>query len=311
MVKKKISASSVRRLPSRSRGWRRILIPLGILGIAAGVFFFRSPALILSDVYFDALYGPQRALIRQVGLSIRLFRQVKKVLIAENTSAEATVFALEAKSRRPWAVLGHQRYSPGLEQYALLHPGVPVSIVRDEAPPEGKTGEGAAELVYPDIRLNSWRMGRAAALLAGENGGVALVFQDGNFPVNREAFLAGLQEDGGDLDLVTLDSFSGYGSWDRVSCVVLGGLANAYLEQRDGIPGILYTWMDPALSPFRVKVVVDDSVWALALQCFSPLATGGYRTVQAGFSIPWGRGDAGLRKKLKKAILEQIPARFP
>jgi hypothetical protein len=285
---------------------------LVILGAALGVFFIRGPALILSDAYFDALYGPRRALIRQAGLSLRLFRRVKKVLIAENTSPEATVFAIEAASHRPWAVLGHQRYALGLEEYALQHPGVLVSIVRDAPAGEENAETGAAELVFPDTRLNSWRMGRAAALLAGEDRGTVLVFQEGgDFPVNREAFLAGLQESGGDFDLITLDSFSGYSSWNRVSCAVLGGSASAYLDRKDSTPGILYTWMDPALSPSRIKITVDDSVWALALQCFSPWA-GTPRMVQAGFTIPRGRvGDSELRKKLKNAFLEQIPGRFP
>jgi hypothetical protein len=69
--------------------------------------------------------------------------------------------------------------------------------------------------------------------------------------------------------------------------------------------------MDPALSSSTVKVVVDDSVWALALQCFRPDA-GTPRVVQAEFTIPQGRvGDSELREKLKKALLEQIPGRFP
>jgi hypothetical protein len=296
----------------RRRPFLLVICPvLVILGAALGVFFIRGPALILSDSYFEALYGPRRVLIRQAGLSLRLFRRVKKVLVAENTDPAATVFALEAASRRPWAVLGHQRYGPGLEEYALRHPGVMVSIVQDAPVGEENAETGAAELVYSDTRLNSWRMGRAAALLADENQGTVLVFQDGgDFPVNREVFLAGLREDGGEFDLIILNSASGYGSWGPVSCVVLGGPAGAYLDRKDSIPGIFYTWMDPALSPSRVKIIVDDSVWALALQCFSP-RTGAPRLLQADFSVPRGRGDAELRKKLKNAVLEQIPGMFP
>jgi hypothetical protein len=287
-------------------------VPVLVLGIMAGVFFCRSPVLVLSDAIFDALYGPRRALIRQTGLSLRLFRQVKRVMIAENANPEATVFAIEEKEKRPWVVLGPARYSRGLEQYARQHPDVWVSIVQETAAPlAGGDNTAEAEQVFPDTRLNSWRAGCCAALLAGETTGTVLIFQDAqDFPVNRQAFLAGLQRENENLTPVYLNSASDYPFWDRVRLVVLGGPANFYLDRRDAIPAILYSWTDPALSSSAVKVIIDDSLWAAALQSFhSPDAS---RTAAADFRIPWGRiGEGELKKKLKRAFLAEIPAGSP
>jgi hypothetical protein len=292
-------------------------LPALVLGLGAAVFFSRPPALILSDAGFDVLYGAGRTLARQAGLSARLFRQVKRVTIAENANPEAVAFAVEEKAKRPWAVFGHARYSQGLEQYARQHPEVRVAIAREEPPPPAGTvlGEPSgggplpegpqADIVYHDVPLNSRRAGRYAALLAGEDPGVVLVFQDSrNFPVDREAFLAGLREERENLNPVYLDAAGDYPAWDLVRCVVLGGPAKAYLERKDAIPALFFSWMDPALSSSNVKIVGDDSLWALARGVFAPSGgeDGGPETVPADFIVLENRiRDPGLRRELKKA----------
>lgn len=288
------------------RGVVFIGLPVLILGLAAVFFFSRPPALILSDAGFDSLYGLRRTLIRQAGLSLRLFRRVKRVTIAENANPEAAAFAIEDRERRPWAVLGPFRYSQGLEQYARQHPEVRVTIIR-EAPPEEEGGppSGGAGAVYHDVPLNSRRAGRYAALLAGDQAGIVLVFQDGlNFPLDRAAFLAGLREEREDLSPVYVNCSGDYASWDQVLCVVLGGPATAYLERKDAIPALLYSWMDPALSSSNIKILSDDSPWALAFKTFSAAGgeNDGYRTAPADFIVLGNRiEDPELRKKLKKA----------
>ncbi|MDR1025615.1 MAG: hypothetical protein LBL56_07795, partial [Treponema sp.] len=256
----------------------------------------------------------------QTGLSLRLFRRVERVTIVENADPEALVFAIEEKETRPWAVLGHSRYLRGLEQYARQRPDVRVTLVGGDPDSSGvlnlgDPGGGGLDLVFPDAPLNSWRAGRCAALLAGETGGIVLVFQEGwNFPVHREAFLAGLRAENENLVPVYLTPSSAYPSWEQVRCVVLGGPAEAYLGQDIGIPSLLYSWMDSALSPSRVKVIGDDSPWALAYQALRTPPGGGdspYRSIPARFRIPRGRiGDRELRERLKKAFDSPAPPGF-
>jgi hypothetical protein len=297
-------------LPKRRAG---IILFSFAIPVALAVFFLsRPPALILSDAGFDALYGPRRTLFRQTGLSLRLFRRVKRILVAEDANPEATVFALEEGAAAPWAVLGHSRYQRGLDLYARQYPDVRVILIREDSPPDPAEAAPGPESVFIDTRLNSWRAGRCAAMLAGEGSGEILVFQDRqDFPVNQEAFLAGLREENGALIPRYLSGSADYSSWDEVRCVVIGGPGDLYFNRSGEIPALLFTWMDPALSPRGVKITGDDSPWALAPEAFrSPDGdSGGYRSLSAKFTVLRGRvGDGELRKKLKKAVHLQIPA---
>jgi hypothetical protein len=283
--------------------------------VSAAVFFLsRPPVLILSDAGFDALYGPWRVMRRQAEFSLRLFRRVKRVPVAEDANPEAAVFAVEGAAARPWAVLGHSRYLQGLEQYARRHPEIRVIIIR-EGPGSGAP-EAGPEYVFMDTRLNSLQAGRCAAMLAAGGEGEILVFQDGrDFPVNREAFLAGLREENKALIPVYLDNSADYSSWDRVRCVVLGGPADFYFNRNSEIPALLFTWMDPALFPSTVKITADDSPWTLALRVLDPPGeenSGEYRILPAKFTLLRGRvGDEDLRKKLKKEAYLQFPVSLP
>jgi hypothetical protein len=299
----------------------RLLIGAAFLILAAaGFFFLRPPALLVGDAGFDLIYGPMRTLGGRVGLSLRLFRRVERVLIAENADPEAMVFAIDEQVKRPWAVLGPSRYERGLSHYARQREDVRVIIVGEDPGQAGdlnRSGAGSSnaagepERVFTDVRLNSWRLGRCAALLAGDTGEIVLVFQDrSNFPVHQEAFLAGLRAEHENLSPLYLNPSTDYNSWEQVGCVVLAG-PSSYLNQAAGIPVLLYSWLDPALSPSTVKVIGDDSPWTLAYRALS-LPPGvdpeSYRTLPAAFRIPWGRvGDRRLREKLKRALSSQIP----
>jgi hypothetical protein len=287
-----------------------ILVLILILGFFAG----RSPALVLDDAGFDTLYGERRIFLRQAVLSLRLFRRVKRIPMAENANPEAVVFAIEEGAANPWAVLGHSRYRLGLEQYAQRRPEVRTFLILEDPPPNPPTLSDPAApglvSVFIDTRLSSWRAGRCAALLAGEGSGRIIVFQERqDFPVNQEAFLAGLKEENGTLIPLFLNGSAAYSSWEDVRCVVLGGPADSYFNLNSGIPALLFTWMDPALSPHTVKITGDDSPWALALRLFRfPEGdSGSFRSVPVEFTVLSGRiGEGELRERLKKALHLQI-----
>jgi hypothetical protein len=276
-------------------------IPVLVLLLGLALFLGRSPALILSDAGFEALYGGRRVLFRQAVLSLRLFRRVKRVPMAENAGPEAAVFAIEEGAAKPWAVLGPSRYRRGLEQYAQRRPEVRTGLIREDLPDSPAFSDPAGlEPVFIDTRLGSWRAGRCAALLAGEGPGRVLVFQERqNFPVDQEAFLAGLGEENQALVPLFLNGSADYSPWEEVRSVVLGGPAEAYFNRNSGIPALLFTWMDPALSPHTVKVSADDSPWALALEFFrSPPGDSGVpRRVPVEFTVLSGRVEDGELRK--------------
>jgi hypothetical protein len=276
---------------------------LGLL-VTGGIFFTRPPALVLSDLPFEALYGVRRGFLRQAEASLRLFRPVKKVRIAENTGPDAVIFAVEEASPRPWAVLAPSRHARGIRRYAEQHPETPVVIlgVRESV------REDRLLSLAVDARLDSYRAGRSAAFFSQGQEGEILVFQEErDFPVNRDAFLAGLRAEGCDTEPVYLSGYTDYPGYDKLSCVVLGSNAQAFLDRNSAAPVILFSWLDPAFSPGNVKLIFDDSPWGVAAGAFRAALEAGEGPVPSDIFLPSGRiGRKDLLGKIKTAVKEDF-----
>ncbi|GHV45260.1 hypothetical protein AGMMS49546_30650 [Spirochaetia bacterium] len=296
---------------------RALLVLAGVLfGLAlpAGIFFSRPPALILSDASFDALYGVRRALIAQVRLSLSLFRPVKKVMLAESAGPDAAAFALEEASGRPWGAILPARYGRGGRRYAEDHPQTPVAIIEGrESRGRGAPGDAGRNLAYiaADSQTDAYRAGRCAAILALAGGGGILFFQDEvNFPFNRESFIAGLREEGFMENPVFLATNSNYAAPGDISCVVMTGQIPIFVEKNTKAPVILFSWLDTALTPANVKLIFDDSPWAMAFKVFRQFPGGGSaeifsdgKPLPSKITIPGGRiGDPEVLQKIKTAV---------
>jgi hypothetical protein len=274
------------------------------LAVTGGVFFTRPPALVLSDLPFDVLYGPWRGVLRQVEASLRLFRPVKKVLIAENAGSEMVIFAVEEASSHPWAVLAPYRYGRGLRVYAEQHPETPVIVLGGRE----NRREGQLLNLAVDTRLDSYRAGRSAAFFSREKEGEILVFQEErNFPVDPEAFLAGLRVEGCDVSPLYMSGYTDYPEYDRVSCVVLGSNAQGFLSRNSAVPVILFSWLDPAFSQGNVKLVFDDSPWGISVAAFRAALEAGEDPVPSGVFLPFGRiRQWDMVKRIKTVVKEEF-----
>jgi hypothetical protein len=141
------------------------------------------------------------------------------------------------------------------------------------------------------------------------DGGVGniLLFQDErDFPFNRDSFLAGLREEGFMAEPVFLSLDSDYGSYEN-ACVVLTGMAPHFFDKNDTVPVILFSWLDPALTPANVKLVLDDSPWALAFRAFPAMrgASSAGRSLPSDIIIQEGRiGDPEVLRNIKRAAKE-------
>jgi hypothetical protein len=274
------------------------------LAVTGGIFFTRPPALVLSDLPFDALYGIRRGFLRQAEASLRLFRPVKKVIIAENAGPDAVIFAVEEASSHPWAVLAPSRHAQGVRRYAEQHPETPVVILGSRE----NIREGQLVNLAIDTRLDSYRAGRSAAFFSQGQEGEILVFQEErNFPVNRDAFLAGLRAEGCDTTPLYMSGYTDYPGYDKLSCVVLGSNAQAFLGQRSAVPVILFSWLDPVFSPGNVKLVFDDSPWGISVDAFHVALEAGEDPVPSDILLPPGRiGQRDLLGKIKIAVKEDF-----
>ena len=264
----------MRSLPSALKKTLPLIIVLLLAVSSAGVFFLRSPVLIVTDASFNHIYGAQRLTLALVRNSLELFRRLVFVPVYEQAGPDIIALVVERAARSPYAVLFPQRYVDGARIFRDRHPHVPVLVMWGRNPlPQAYVQTGLV-FVRTDSATDLYRAGLTAAALVPEAKKV-LFFVDGTLEDQyREAFREGLRNQGFSEDPVYVDpAYMEYLPDGDIGCVVLLGLALEFLEQNPEIPVILFSWIDPALTPRSVRIVFDDSPPAVAvkaLRAFSP-----------------------------------------
>jgi hypothetical protein len=301
------------------RKWgKKLFIAAGfVLASALGalVFFTRAPVLVVTDDSFDVLYGKQRGWEKFVRTSLRLWRPVVMVRIAENAGTDMVAFAVEeaAAGREGDApVLIPYRYYAGAVRYRAQNPQARVAVLEGRGV-QVRTGSPASPglvSIGTDSVSDLYRAGGAAAVLAGE--GTILFFHDRNLTEReRGAFLQGLRDNSYGREPVFLASGSEYNDLDDVSCAVLGASAASLLDKYTNIPLIVFSWVDPALTPSNVYLVFDDSPWALAVEAVKLLEAGDENegvSLPSRILFPRGRIDKSeILQKLKECTNKNLP----
>jgi hypothetical protein len=288
---------------------RRIVIAIlgSVLGAAVlGAVLYRSraPLLLVLDEEFIFLYGNRRSALKRAELSLRLFRQVVVARIAEGASPDVVAFVAAAAAARPYAALFPARYRQGASRYAEQAPEIPVGVLGGGALFRSAETEGF-RFIETDKKTDLCRAGRCAALFALRGGGGVLFFAGDLIDRDdREAFVRGLGEQGFTDAPIFVDRGTEYTLPDGLSCVVMGSPADNSLENRGDLPVILFSWIDPGLTSRAVKLIFDDSPWALAFESAKALQRQGpIPPAVSEVSALWGRiGDADLRRELTGAL---------
>jgi hypothetical protein len=235
------------------------LVPLAAVLVLCCVFLARAPVLLVVDESFVALYGRDRAFVREAAASLSLFRRVKRVTVASGAGQELAAIAAGAAAKAPRAVVFPYRYWQAAASYGESRPAAAVRVLGGRVRKAPALPSGAA-FVRTDAARDLRRAGREAARRAGS--GRVLVAGDGWLgEEEREAFRAGLREKGFDRE----PQFSAGGGVPPgdFACAVVAGPAEPFFEQNLEIPVILFSWIHPAWTPTGVAVVFDDSPWAL------------------------------------------------
>jgi hypothetical protein len=89
----------------------------------------------------------------------------------------------------------------------------------------------------------------------------------------------------------------------------MGAPVENSLENRGDLPIILFSWIDPGFTARGVKLIFDDSPWALAFESAKALQRQGDPPPVASEVLAlWDRiGDADLRRDLKQALKSSAP----
>jgi hypothetical protein len=286
-----------------------ILSILGLLALGMALFMLRSPVLMVIDDEYTGLYGFHRSRVKQMEISVKMFRPFKVVRMADGAAPDVIAFAVNQASSRPYAALFPFSYEQGARRYAEQSPGIPVGVLGSGARPR-RSGEIPAEengvvFIETDRAADLYRAGRCAALFALQDGGGILFFTADTVTWDdKDAFLKGLRDQGFEDPPLFVDIGENYTLPGALSCVVMARAVEGYLESDPVVPSILFSWMDPGITPREIKVVFDDSPWALAAAAAKALhRREGPTPVASEILIPGDRiGDTGLRKRVKEVL---------
>jgi hypothetical protein len=287
-----------------------IIIITAVLGLsAAALFILRAPVLMVLDDEFTGLYGARRTLIKQAETSLLLFRRVKVVRIADGASPDVIAFAVVAAAAKPYAALFSVNSLQGARRYAEQAPGIPIGVFGGGVQ-AGAAVESGLVFIETDRLTDFYRAGRCAAVFALSGGG-GIIFFTGDLGkgLEQEAFLRGLRDQGFEGNPTFVGRGGKYTLPEGLSCVVMASPTENYLDNNPTVPSILFSWIDPGISPREIKLIFDDSPWALAPAAVKMLYRQDRQEGAAGepapseILVPRGRiGDVQARRDIKKAI---------
>ncbi|MDR0718824.1 MAG: hypothetical protein LBF78_04250 [Treponema sp.] len=289
------------------------LLPIFFVGLLllTGLFFFsRPPVLIVTDSSFNIIYGQFRMRLRQAELLFRLRRRVLAVMVSDQAGPEQIAIALRQKSVQPYAVLFPYRYAAGAKRYFEENPLVPMLVLQGRVvPPVQAADEPGPRVIRTDTNLDYYRAGRlSTALMDGPEGGILLYHELGLSQADRDAFMEGLKAGGFTRNPIFLNVNSDYAAWQNIACTVISGEASRFFEKNLKLPVILFSWVDPRMTPGGVKALFDDSPWALAEQAVKLLESGGEGEALASEIIfPGGHiENKALEKSLRALSKESL-----
>ena len=265
---------------------------LTALAVPPAVFFVRSPVLVVTDWTFVALYGVRHIKKEQAAASFALFRRVKPVVLVDEAGPDILVMALSRASSRPFYVLFPPRYASAAMRFHEMYPDIRCIVIGGLSPTQDLPPPDDNMYVYrTDRETDLYRAGLFAGILADLRQKMAESTADrarageGSPPIQaapvrrtfalwqdhavtagqRDLFSRGVREFDPGSAVVFARNIDEMPVADGLSCVVLAGAGYEYLERHSQIPVILFSWLDPALAPWEVVVIFDDSPWGLVL----------------------------------------------
>ncbi|MDR0402984.1 MAG: hypothetical protein LBH35_05270 [Treponema sp.] len=272
------------------------------LAVLAAAFFSRRPVVLVTDSAFTALYGKNRAGVKRLVLSARLFRRLKTAVVAESAGPDLVSLAARTASKRPYAVFFPYRYRDGARRYLRDYPGAPAAVLAGrETGPETGRGQEAVSSGPPDapawystdVLTDLYRGGFCAGLLAPPPGEIS-VFQANPLDAEqRSALLRGLEESAGPETASRVRFTGGDFSKEAVCAIVIGG-GEAFFRETAGIPFVLYSWIDPAAAPAEAEVLFSDSPWEVLPEALKLLETGQFEGLVPSTPLVLGSKPANI-----------------
>jgi hypothetical protein len=290
-----------------------LLISLGLFaaGIAVPVlvFFSRPPVLVVTNVSFTEFYGVERMRRQRRSASIGLFRPVKPVVVADDAGPDVLAIAVAAAAKKPFCVLFPYIQVETAKRYHEESPEIPVVVLSGRVAASGlPTADGVFCVYGTDRDTDMYRAGLMAGIIniivrdaaqkvadearkeeedAADGAeaaktdepekirrDVVLLHERSLTGEERERFSEGFKEEDPESGVIFARTAAEVPGSERISCVVIAGGGNEYMEKNPQLPLILFSWLDPAFVSNGVAVIFDDSPWALVVPAVR-MAVGG------------------------------------
>jgi len=256
----------------------------------------------LTEQSFVSLYGAERIKRKAANVSWAFFRPVKTVEIAEEAGEDIIPHAIAQVSAKPYCVVFPLRFSGSAASYIEQNPGVLVIIL--EGRHQYRRTNTGLFIYKTDIEADFYRAGLAAAVISKDKtGNVAVFIEPRQFSSYREltrpAFSRGMEECESAREIKFYSSLAEMPANTGLSCVVLAGTAYDYLDKKEEVPVIVFSWLDPSLMPRDAVLVIDDSPWAQLKEAVSMAEAGEERgLIKSEISI--------LSKNFNRRILQKL-----
>ncbi|MCL2834099.1 MAG: hypothetical protein FWD78_13090 [Treponema sp.] len=298
-----------------------------VLAITASAFMLRRPVVVVTEPEFNMVYGTFRSIIKQAELSIKYFRRITQIPVTISAGPEIVAAAVDSVSSSPYIVFLPGFFASAANKYLETKPDIPVFILagRSRAAAVNKQ-DGPPYYVYTDTQTDLYSAGVCAAYLAGENNGagtgIMLVQDEILSSALRQIFEDGLRAGGFIGAPRYLENNSDFSIGQTCSCAVIIGSPARFFELNPKLPVILFSWLDPDMTPSNVRIIFDDSLWAAAdevLQVWKDDPTeilggnpGNQNTfVPSHLTVPWGRGSEGEVFYGKISAKKTVPVIVP
>jgi hypothetical protein len=294
--------------------FKRLFVSLGFLlaiGSAALFFLYRAPVLLVTDAPFNALYGKNRILVQQIMVQARLFRRVRQVFIGEDAGADMVSLAVKAAAAEPYCILFPYRYAEAAERYAKQWVSVPVAVLgqHNQKPPDGTI------FIQTDMETDLYRAGLCAAVLARTSGTeteetdtqkkISVLQKESLSSTDKQIILDGLKKQDFEQNPQYTMASANYNADRKDAAVLILGQANSFFDQNVRAPVVLFSWVNPAATASSVKIVFDDSLWALAVPAVQAARiTGTEGHIPSKIVLVSARIEKSVLRDLKKALRE-------
>ncbi|MDR2490097.1 MAG: hypothetical protein LBD20_01695 [Spirochaetaceae bacterium] len=238
----------------------------------------RRPVVVVTDKFFTALYGPHREQAKMLENTFRTQRRVRIFRVGDETDNSVIAKRLSLEIKNPYCVIFPYRYFQIAALYAEENPSIKAYVLSERNLTQPATGK--AIYVPTAWQEDFKKAGYLAAMIShiSQNRAVEGEARDGRstnahktilllthenpLPEAQESFEEGIAQGNWPGDHNILSNAASLPQSSIVSAVLLAP-ASSFVQGAANVPSIVFSALDLHLLPDFIKIVMDDSPWAM------------------------------------------------